>query len=221
MATASTTLPTHALFAPASADFQPKLPIDVSRAEFIDNAYAYFDWLLEHEPVIEGRMSLMRAHLVSRYDDCLTILKDKERITRNRAKSRGKEGQGGYLVPGPLKHLVSSMINIDDPGHKRLRNLVHRAFTPRALQRLEQRIETLTEELLDKAMRQGGTVDLIEAYSLPIPVTVISEMMGVSERDMPVFVKGVSFMSHRLQRGEHDSRRCCGSCRGSIASSAG
>ncbi|MEM9457978.1 MAG: cytochrome P450 [Myxococcota bacterium] len=182
-------------FTPAGAAFRPKLPIDLSRREFIDNANAYFDWLLEHEPVTPGRMSLMRGYLVSRYDDCLTVLKDKERITRSRRKARGKGGNGGYPVPGPLEHLVSSMVNTDDPEHRRLRNLVHRAFTPRALRRLETRIEALTDELLDAALAQGGTVDLIQAYCLPIPVTVISEMMGVSMQDMPLFVKGASFFS--------------------------
>jgi len=194
---ATTAIDPCPLIAPAGAGFRPKLPINVQSREFIENAYATFDWLLEHEPVTHGRISLMRAYFISRYDDCLTILKDKHRVTRNRATAKGKKsGKGGYLVPGPLRHLVSSMINVDDPEHRRLRNLVHKAFTPRALRRLEQRIETLTEELLHAAMqRGGGALDLIEAYCLPIPVTVISEMMGVSQAEMPVFVNGVSFMS--------------------------
>ncbi len=190
-----TALASPSFLAPAGADFVPRLPINVASREFIDKCYPTFDWLLEHEPVTRGRMSLMRGYFVSRYDDCLTILKDKQRITRNRSKARGKDGAGGYPVPRSLRHLVSSMINTDDPEHRRLRDLVHRAFTPRALARLEARIEALTEELLDAALRRGGVVDLVEAYALPIPVTVISEMMGVGVADMPVFVNGVSFMS--------------------------
>ena len=191
----STAMLSSALFAPAPPNFQPKLPINVGRGEFIERAYAYFDWMLEHQPVAYGRMSMMRAYLVAGYDDCLTVLKDKERVGRNRARAKGKEGKGGYPVPGPLEHLVSSMVNTDDPDHKRLRNLVHKAFTPRALQRIEDRIESLVEELLDKALKRSGPLDLISAFSLPIPVTVISEMMGVSEDEMPIFIEGVSFMS--------------------------
>lgn len=191
----NTALSSPAVHTHSRTGFTPKRPIDISRQEFVDNANDYFDWLLANEPVAEGRMSLMRGYLVSGYEDCLSVLKDKQRITRNRAKAKGKKGKGGYPVPGPLEHLVSSMINTDDPEHRRLRNLVHRAFTPRALNNIEARIESLTEELLDAALRRGGEFDLIQAYSLPIPVKVISEMMGVSDEDMPVFVDGVSFMS--------------------------
>jgi len=184
-----------AFLTPAGKGFRPRLPINVASRDFIENCYQNFDWLLEHEPVTRGRMSVMRGYFISRYDDCMTILRDTDRVTRIRAKAKGKAGKGGYLVPGPLKHLVSSMINTDDPEHRRLRNLVHRAFTPRALKKLEGRIEALTVDLLDSAEKQGGVIDLIQAYSLPIPATVISEMMGVSDDDMPIFVKGVSFVS--------------------------
>ena len=179
----------------ARADFAPKLPIDINSRAFIENCYPTFDWLLEHDPVHRGRFGVMRCYLVSRYDDCLTLLKDKDRVSRNRSRAKGKPGKGGYPVPGPLRHFVSSMINTDDPEHRRLRNLVHRAFTPRALARLEGRIEALTQELLDAALREGEVVDLIQAYALPIPVTVISEMMGVDTQDISLFTNGVSFMS--------------------------
>lgn len=192
----TTTLP--AFLTPARADFVPKLPLNIADPEFIANPYPTFDWLLEHAPVTPGRFGMMRAHLVSRYDDCLTILKDKQRVTRNRAKAKGKSGEGGYPVPRSIRHLVSSMINTDDPEHRRLRNLVHQAFTPRAIKGIENRIEALVDELLDDALKRGGTIDLIQAYSLPIPVTVISEMMGVSDEEIDIFIDGVSFMSRRF-----------------------
>jgi cytochrome P450 len=68
------------------------------------------------------------------------------------------------------------------------------AFTASALARLEKRIERLTHELLDAAEPQGR-VDLMQVYSLPIPVTVIAEMVGVSGEDMPEFRKGTKVMT--------------------------
>lgn len=188
---------THAatFLAPADATFKPKLPINLGSAKFIRNCYPTFDWLLEHEPVTRGKLSLMRPYLISRYDDCMTILKDKERITRNRRKAKGKKGKGGYPVPKSLSHLASSMVNTDDPDHRRLRDLVRRAFTPKAVSKIEERVDAMTTKLLDDAMDRDGPIDLIQALCLPIPVTVISEMMGVPYDDMSVFVKGVSFMS--------------------------
>ena len=182
------------LIAPAPSTFQPRLPVDLNNPKVMRDCYRHFDWLLENEPVHRGKMSLMRAWFVSRYDDCETILKDKHRITRNRARAKGKEGKGAYPVPKALRHLVSSLVNADDPEHKRLRDLVHKAFTPRALGHIQQRIDALCGELLDDVM-QHDEVDLIESYTQPIPVKVISEMMGVGDEDIDLFVKGASFMS--------------------------
>jgi cytochrome P450 len=89
-------------------------------------------------------------------------------------------------MPKSVALMAQSMIVEDDPPHRRLRGLVSKAFTPRAVARLEPRIERLTHELLDAAEKQG-TVDLMPAYALPIPVTVIGELVGVSARDMPRF----------------------------------
>jgi cytochrome P450 len=189
-----TTAHAPALFAPGRG-LRPRLPLDLSDKAFIKNPNPTFDWLLEHEPVTRGKLSLMRPYLVSRYDDCLAVLKDKTRVTRTRARAHGKEGKGGYPVPRSLKHLVSSMVNTDDPEHRRLRELVHRAFTPQALRAIEHRVADSCSRLLDDAFERGDTVDLIPRLCLPLPVAVISEMMGVDHKVMPVFINGVSFMS--------------------------
>jgi cytochrome P450 len=195
-----TTAHASTLVAPVTSSFKPKLPLQVGSQQFIDNCYPAYDWLLEHAPVTKGKMSVLNAYFVTRYDDCMTVLKDKERFIRNRNRARGKPGNGGYPAPKSLKHLVSSIVNTDEPDHRRLRDLVHKAFTPRALTYLDERIEALTAQLLDdmfdKGLATGDAVDLIQNFSLPIPVTVISEMMGVTDPDdMQRFIGGVSFMS--------------------------
>jgi len=126
----------------------------------------------------------MRAVLLSRYDDCLSLLKDR-RFVRNRSTATGGR-RTPFPMPRSVALLAQSMIVEDEPAHHRLRGLVQKAFTPRSLERLEGRIESLTHSLLDAAEKQG-TVDLIPAYALPLPVTVIRELVGVSERDMPRF----------------------------------
>jgi cytochrome P450 len=97
---------------------------------------------------------------------------------------------GGRRLPFPLPKTIQilgkSMIVEDEPDHRRLRNLVHQAFTPRSLERLVPRIERLSAELLVKAEPQGR-VDLIPAYSLPIPVSVIAGMVGLADDEMPEF----------------------------------
>ncbi len=168
-----------------ATDLKIKHPINLMDRTFAANRDAYYRWLREEAPVYKGKISLLNAYFVSRYDDCVTVLKD-PRFVRNRATATG----GGNRMPFPLPKYVSlmaqSMIIEDDPEHRRLRNLVHKAFTPRALAQLSNRIDALTHELLDKAEAQG-TLDLKQHYALPIPVTVISEMVGVAKEETPQF----------------------------------
>ena len=96
-----------------------------------------------------------------------------------------------FPMPKSVELMMHSMINEDDPDHRRLRNLVHQAFTRHSLEKMSARIEELTHDLLDQAEAKG-TVDLKSAYALPIPVKVIQEMVGVDDEDMPKFNDGLS-----------------------------
>lgn len=167
-----------------------KLPLNLNSKDFIHHRYKYFRWLREEAPVYKGRISFISAYFVSRYDDCVFVLKD-PRFVRNRTTATGGGSRMPFPMPRYMNLIAKSMIIEDEPEHRRLRNLVHKAFTPRQLARLSDRIEALTHELLDK-MEAQGTVDLKESYALPIPVTVIREMVGVSDEDMPRFRQGIA-----------------------------
>lgn len=170
-------------------------PLNLTSKAFIANKYAYYRWLREEAPVYKGKISIINVYLLSRYDDCVHMLKD-PRFVRNRTTATGGS-RSPFPLPKSVELMAHSMITADDPEHRRLRNLVHKAFTPRALAKLTARIERLTHELLDRAEKQG-IVDLIPAYALPIPVTVISEMMGVSDEEMPRFRSGMKVLSEGL-----------------------
>lgn len=170
-------------------------PVNLLDNDFHINKYAYYERLREESPVHHGRMSIMKIYMLSRYDDCVSILKD-PRIVRNRSTATGG-GRFPIPLPKSISLLVKSMINEDEPEHRRLRNLVHKAFTPRRLAHLDDRIEEITHELLDKAEKQG-TVDLMEAYALPIPVTVIGEMVGVDKEEVPEFAQYMSALTDGL-----------------------
>jgi cytochrome P450 PksS len=74
------------------------------------------------------------------------------------------------------------MLDLDPPDHTRLRSLVHRAFSPRLVEQMRGRIQSLADDLLSAARRRGH-MDLISDYALPIPTTVIAEMLGVPDKD--------------------------------------
>ncbi len=174
-----------------------KHPINLASKTFTANKYVYYAWLREEAPVYKGKLSIISAYFLSRYDDCVHMLKD-PRFVRNRATATGG-GRLPFPLPKSVALMAQSMIVEDEPEHRRLRTLVHQAFTPRALAHLEERIERLTHDLLDTAERQGP-VDLIQAYALPIPVTVIKELMGVSDEDMPKFRTSIRALTDGLTR---------------------
>ena len=170
-------------------------PPNLASRAFADHKVEVYARLRERAPVCHGRIAVLRVALVSRYDDCIALLKD-ARFVRNRTTATG-----GSRLPLPMGRSVAlmaqSMIVEDDPAHRRLRNLVSRAFTPRAVARLEPRIEALTQRLLD-AVEKHGCADLMAHYALPLPVTVIGELVGVSERDLPRFQHSVRAVTRGL-----------------------
>jgi cytochrome P450 len=81
---------------------------------------------------------------------------------------------------------TASMISTDPPRHQQLRSLVSQAFTHKAVDALEPRIREIVNQLLDDVLDQG-TMDIIHDLSIPLPVTVIAEMLGVPPADRPRF----------------------------------
>lgn len=182
----------------ASERFRVRQPIDLASEDFARDKYARYRWLLEHAPACRGRISFFRVNLVARYEDCRAVLTD-PRFVRNRGRARGKGTSPlPFPLPRPIAALARSLILEDDPEHRRLRNLVNQAFTPRAVARLSDRVEQLSHALLDALEKQGGSFDLLEAYARPIPTRVIAALVGVPEHDMERFQDGVRVLSSGL-----------------------
>jgi len=87
---------------------------------------------------------------------------------------------------GSNQPLEASMINMDPPRHRQLRSLVTLAFTPRTIARLTARITDIVNELLDKVTPRGK-MDVIQDLSIPLPVIVIAELLGIPGEDRASF----------------------------------
>jgi cytochrome P450 len=83
---------------------------------------------------------------------------------------------------------VEWMIFLDPPRHSKLRGLISQAFTPRSVTNLEPRIREISHELLDRTVN-GGKMDLAEDFSIPLPMAVIAEMLGIPIADRPRFTR--------------------------------
>ncbi|TYL45046.1 cytochrome P450 [Nocardioides sp. BGMRC 2183] len=97
-------------------------------------------------------------------------------------------GWAGRSAPmGPLSE--PSLLVTEPPDHTRMRKLVTRVFTVRAVERLRHRTEQVAEELLDELESRaagGDPVDLIDTYAAALPVTVICEILGVPLAERPI-----------------------------------
>lgn len=82
------------------------------------------------------------------------------------------------LPPEVFAAVASHMLNRNPPDHTRLRRLVTTAFTRRRVEQLAPRIQQITDDLLD-GMAGATQVDLIASFALPLPITVICELLGV------------------------------------------
>lgn len=134
-------------------------------------------------PVI-GPMTGNTFWFATHYHDCVALLKD-QRFGKSIRKRLPPEILERFPPPDPLFETINNnMLFTDPPDHTRLRSLVHKAFTPRMIENLRSRIVEISEGLLD-AMQDSHETDLIESFALPLPITVIAELLGipVAERD--------------------------------------
>ena len=123
------------------------------------------------------------AWLVVRFDEAMAALND-PRLSKNMhaALASGSEVVAEGL-PGP--EFARHMLTVDPPDHTRLRRLVSAAFSPRRVEALRPRVQTITDDLLDRIEAAGpdGPVDLVSAFAFPLPFTVICELLGVPEEE--------------------------------------
>ncbi|MFG3197603.1 cytochrome P450 [Streptomyces sp. NPDC048208] len=78
-----------------------------------------------------------------------------------------------------------SMLTVDGADHRRMRTLVAQALTPRRVELMRERIEKLTQDLLEALPEGGETVDLKAAFAYPLPMYVVAELMGIEEASLP------------------------------------
>lgn len=124
--------------------------------------------------------------LITRYDDVLMTLKDERFSKAQRSVQSPEQRPKGPWVPAFARALESNLLDQDDPNHARLRALVHKAFTPARIEQLQPRIQQIADDLLD-AVQARGSMELIRDYALPMPLTVIAELLGVPTTDRDRF----------------------------------
>jgi len=157
--------------------------LDLAAPIFKTNPYPAFARLRLTDPV-----SLLTAQqgqqtwLITRYQEAELVLRD-ERFVKDPANA--VPGWKQSVRPPSAADLMSmGMVDFDPPDHTRLRSLVGHFFTPRAIEQWQTRVQQITDELIDAVVHKGQ-MDVIEEVAFPLPLNVISEMLGIPAADRP------------------------------------
>ncbi|HMS90555.1 MAG TPA: cytochrome P450 [Acidimicrobiales bacterium] len=149
---------------------------------YYDDPYRQYAQLREHDPV---HRSDLGPWLITRWADVHTVLRRPGTSVdeRNLPEGRRRRDRLVEIDPKRANRASHAILNIDPPDHTRLRKLVSKAFTPRAVERIRARTAELTDEILDDLARRNEPVDLIADLAFPLPFQVISELLGMPEGD--------------------------------------
>jgi cytochrome P450 len=162
----------------------PPIPVlNIASSEFKANPFPFYARLRSEAPVYRTILpDKQSAWLITRYEDVLAVLKD-ERFCKDGLRAKTSEQiKKQPWMPNMFKPLTRNMLDVDALDHTRLRGLVQKAFMPRLVENMRARIQALSDELINAAQARGR-MDLVQDYALPIPTTVIAEMLGVPPED--------------------------------------
>jgi cytochrome P450 len=163
--------------------------VDPTRTDLKANPHALYKHLREVQPV---NLTPTGDWRLSKYADIQTLLK------HSHSGMRDLDG----LIPGETREESEAsrfMLRMDPPDHDRLRNLVSKAFTPRALNSMRPAIEPLVASELDRVTPQGE-MDLVADLALAVPAASMCAMLGVPFEDRHRLTKLVSLVTYRLAK---------------------
>ena len=158
---------------------QPINPIDPA---FIADPYPALNALRESTGVAQDAFGMQ--WYVTRHDDVHRVLND--RALSNDSRNAAAGTADALFREGSDMAAQPSILFLDPPDHTRLRTLVNKAFTPRAIEALRPRAEENAVALLD-AVGARDAFDLMEAFAQPFPTIVIAEMIGVDPAEQAHF----------------------------------
>ena len=161
------------------AIFNPFVP------SFKINPYLQYSRLRTDDPV--HRSMALQSWILTRYEDCLHVLRDIENFSSDGSYASGELGRAfrEQRKTAPLGD-VNSLLTVDPPAHTHLRSIISKEFTPRRVELLLPRIEEISYQLFNE-IDELDEFDLIECLALPLPVIVIAELLGIPASDRHLF----------------------------------
>ena len=169
----------------------------------LDDPYAMFARYRSADPVHWGLPSIHNldgAWYLFRYEENVEMLGNASAFANDLA-TVGQETS----VPEAFRSMASVyqrwMGGRDGLDHRQMRSVVSKAFTPRRIATLQQRVEEITNRLIANAVaREGGRFDIAHDIAFPLPMAIVSDALGVDEKDWPRFQAWADTMSTAIEK---------------------
>jgi cytochrome P450 len=162
------------------------LQADFASQDYFRNPAAAIDKLRTLGPVVEVRFPIIgKVWATTTQALADQVLKDTATFTIR--KDDGTVAGLRWWMPGIVRTLANSMLSMDEPDHKRLRDIVDEAFRRRAVLDMEPHIQAIGDELAEELFAEGSPADLVERYARKLPLSVICELLGLPLADRPKF----------------------------------
>ena len=156
-------------------------------AGFSGDSFAAFAQLRQQAPVFKFSVYEHDAWLITRFEDVVAVLKDARFGLSPTRQLKLSEDAANAANVGPLDG-TSHLLSTDGLDHRRLRNLVSKGFTPKFVEGLRPQVRSLAQELIDAIEASGSReFDLIDSFAFPLPINVISGMLGLPLEDREKF----------------------------------
>ena len=145
-------------------------------------------------PVVATRFPLVGdVWVTTTHDATAQVLKDGATFTMR--KEDGEVAGLRWWMPKLVTTIANNMLTMDEPDHTRLRGIVDEAFRRRAIVAMEPRIRAIADGLADELFTKGSPADLVQCYARILPLSVISELLGLPMADRPRFIAWANAMS--------------------------
>jgi cytochrome P450 len=159
---------------------------DFTSQDYFRNPGAAIEKLRALGPVVEVRFPIIgKVWATTTQALADQVLKDTATFTIR--KDNGDVAGLQWWMPSIVRTLATSMLSMDEPDHKRLRDIVDEAFRRRAVLDMEPHIQAMGDELADQLFAEGSPADLVERYARKLPLSVICELLGLPLADRSKF----------------------------------
>src|SRR3954452_4698296 len=161
--------------------------VDFTSPAYFRNPAASLEKLRHRGPVVEVSFPIVgKVWATTTQALADRVLKDTDIFTVR--KEDGDVAGMRWWMPPIVRTFAKSMLSMDEPDHKRLRDIVDEAFRRRAVLGMEPHIQKTAERLAGELFAAGSPADLIERYARVLPLAVICELLGLPEADRPKFM---------------------------------